>query len=433
MLLVDFWFFSHLSDEVAGTVGQLLPIMWMGAFVIPVFSGTGVSVASQYMGAKQYEKVVPAYMMNLCLTFVMGSGFAVGLRYFAADIGRWMGMNASLNAISTVYLGTMSGYFVFLGIFVAYNAVLSSRGMTHWLMYSAFLVATLNVALAAVFVLAFHWGIRGVVSASVISMAVATLFSIWLVHGRLRVRFYVRDVIRDMFGVLRPMLRIGISNALEPFSYTVQQIILSTMIIALGIDAMAANSYASRAQMFQITFSVALALAAQILMGHWMGAQRVADVNKLFWKVIRRATLVAFIYSFCIWLMSDWVLGFFTHDPAIKHLGKTLLLIAACYEPARAVNIIGGFALKSVGDARFPLIVGILFIWGILPVVIAIDHYWGMSLAGFWLCFAADEIIRAAINLWRWRSGKWRSMGITHADPGVAADSVMAVTLPLDH
>jgi len=36
--LVDFWFFSHLGDEVAATVGQLLPILWMGAGVIMTFA-----------------------------------------------------------------------------------------------------------------------------------------------------------------------------------------------------------------------------------------------------------------------------------------------------------------------------------------------------------------------------------------------------------
>jgi len=321
-------------------------------------------------------------------------------------------MDPSLNSISSTYLSAISGYFVFMGILAAYNAVLSSRGMTHWLMYSAFLIATLNLLLASLFVLVFHWQVRGIALASVISIAAAMLFSIWLVHGPLKVRFYLKGVVRQMLGVLRPILRIGISNALEPFSYTVQQTILSSLIIALGVVSMAANGYAGRAQMFQVTFSLSLALGSQILMGHWMGAGRFDDVNRLYWKVIRRATLVAVIYASGAWFMSDWVLGIFTHDESVKHLGKSLLLVSVFLEPARAVNIITGFTLKTVGDARFPLIIGIIFIWGILPVVFFVDRTWGLSLVGFWMCFAADEIIRACINLWRWHTGKWRSMGI---------------------
>lgn len=420
VILVDLWFFSHLSDTIAGTITQLVPIIWLGAFVIPTFAGTGVSVASQYMGAKQEQKVVPAYMMNLLCTASMSTTFAALMWWLSADIGRWMGLSPGLNAIGTTYLAGMSAYFIPLGVLVAYNAVLSSRGLTHWLMYSALTVSVLNVALASLFVLGFRWGIPGVVSASVISITTATLISVGLVHRRLKVRFYLRGAWRDMLGVFRPMLRIGISNALEPFSYAVQQVILSKMIIALGIAAMAANGYAGRSQMLQITFAFSLALGGQILMAHWMGARRFADVDRLFWRTLRWGMVVAGIYAFTLWLCSSAVLTIFTHDATVKRLGASLLLVAVFYEPARAVNIIGGFSLKTVGDARFPLLVGIAFIWGILPVVWFINHTWGMSLVGFWMVFAADEIIRAGINLWRWRTGRWKTMGIAG---GLAAET----------
>jgi Na+-driven multidrug efflux pump len=149
-------------------------------------------------------------------------------------------------------------------------------------------------------------------------------------------------------------------------------------------------------------------------------------VNRLYWKVIRRATVVAVIYAAAAWMLSEWVLGIFTHDEAVKHLGRSLLLVSVFLEPARAVNIITGFTLKTVGDAKFPLIIGMVFIWGILPVVLYVNRVWGLSLVGFWMCFAADEIIRAGINLWRWHTGKWRGMGIAHRadEVGAAAEGL---------
>ena len=109
----------------------------------------------------------------------------------------------------------------------------------------------------------------------------------------------------------------------------------------------------------------------------------------------------------------------------MKSLGRSLLLIDLIYEPARAINIVGGFSLKTVGDARFPMIVGMLFIWGILPVIVFIRDTWGISLVGLWLCFAFDEIVRAGINLWRWQTGRWKTMGIVEpVDPTAAANVV---------
>src|SRR5690606_3421203 len=141
----------------------------------------------------------------------------------AGDIGRWMGMEGELNAIGLDYLIAIAPYFAFMGVLVAYNAILSSCGMTHWLMYTAFLVAGINLALDSLFVLVFGWGVTGIALASVAGVAAAMAVSMLVVHRRLGVKFYLRGAVRDMLGVLRPMLRIGAPNALEPFCYSVQQ------------------------------------------------------------------------------------------------------------------------------------------------------------------------------------------------------------------
>lgn len=411
VMFVDFWFFSYLSDEIAGVIGQLLPVFWVGAFVIPVFAGTGVSVASQYMGARRSEKVIPTYMMNIVLTVSLGVVYALALNVFSTDVGLWLGMSLEQARIGGGYFDVICYYFLFMSALVAYNAILSSRGMTHWLMYGSFIVAGVNLSLNSLFVFAFDAGVRGIAFASVIGSVAALLFAIYLVHSRLGIRFYLRGALNDMLGVFRPMLRLGISNALEPFSYSLQQVVLATFVIAMGITSMATNSYAGRSQMFQITFGFSLASAAQILMAHWAGAKRFEDVHKLFWKTIRAATSVAAVYCVLLWFFAEEALSIFTDDPQIKALGKSVLFVSIFLEPARAVNIIGGFSLRTVGDARFPLVIGMIFIWGILPVIFLIDHYWTLSLVGLWICFAADEILRAGINIWRWQTGKWKSMG----------------------
>ncbi|MDQ8204780.1 MATE family efflux transporter [Pelagicoccus sp. SDUM812003] len=411
VMFVDFVFFSYLSDTIAGTVGQLLPVFWMGAFVIPVFAGTGISVASQYMGANRSEKVIPTYILNLGLSASLGTLYAGALWIFSDEIGIWLGMSPSLNAIGSSYLSTICFYFIFMGVMVAYNAILSSKGMTHWLMYTSFAIAGVNLLLNSLFVFVFDWGVKGVSFASVCSAAVSMAIGIWLVHRKLRVAFYLKGIWSEVVTVFRPMLRIGIPNVLEPFSYSVQQTIISSFIISMGVVSMAAHNYAGRMQMFQISFGFSLAQASQILMAHWMGKRRFEDVNRLFWKVISSAMAVAFINCILVWRYSDWFLSLFTDDPYIKEVGRSLLFISIFFEPARAVNIIGGFSLRTVGDARFSLIVGMLFIWGIVPFIYGINHFYGFTIVGMWVCFAADEIIRCLINLWRWQTGKWKAMG----------------------
>ncbi len=426
VVLVDFYFLSRLGDAEAGTIGQLLPLFTMGAFVIIIFAAAGISVASQFMGAGQDDKVVPTYLANLAMAGTIGLAYAAVLGGLSDRIGGWMGLPPNLSPIADGYLASISGYFVFIGVLGAYNAVLSSRGMTHWLMYTSFLVAGVNFVLDPLLAFGLGWGVRGIATASVAGAAVAASVAVYLVHRRLGISFRLSGSLRKVLDVLPTLLRMGVGNALEPFSYSCQQTYLSTFVIPLGVTAMAANNYSGRSHMPQITFAFSLATGCQILAAHWMGAGRSQDVERLFWRVIRLSCAVSLAYALLLWVAAPTVLGVFTEDPSVVALGESLLVISLIIEPARAVNIVGGFTLKAVGDTRFPAVVGFFFIWAILPIIYGVDQIFGLTLRGLWICFAADEAVRAVINLWRWRTGRWKTMAIAHRDTASPARAEQA-------
>ena len=95
----------------------------------------------------------------------------------------------------------------------------------------------------------------------------------------------------------------------------------------------------------------------------------------------------------------------FTTIPRIS-LSIPLLFVALVLEPVRAVNVLGGVALKTVGDGRVSVVVSLIFMWGLVPVLIACVALGG-GLISVWVSLLADEVIRAIINIWRWRSGRW--------------------------
>lgn len=416
VIFVDFWFYSQLSNETAAVIGQLQPVTWLGTFIIPVFASTGISVASQFLGAGQMNKVVPTYMTNILFSFTLGFAIASGFFILKDQIGLWMNMTPELNQIASRYISLMAFFFLTMAIGVAYQAILSSRGLTQWSMYISFVTNGVNLILDAIFVWVFHWDLDGVVLASISANITALCIVLWLVHKKLKIHFYIKGFFQDMLKVLRPMLRIGIPNALEPFSYSVQQIFLSAMIISMGLVAMAANSYTLRLINFAIMICFSLTSGGQILMAHYMGERKFNRVNHTFWFIIAVTMTISLINSVLLWSFSNTFFYLFTKNPEILRAGKSLLLIAIFMEPARAINIVGGISFRAVGDARFPLIISMIFIWGILPIIFFINTNWPLSIFAMWICFAVDEIIRGSINLWRWSTGKWRNMGFTQAD-----------------
>jgi putative MATE family efflux protein len=414
IMATDTWFLSRLGDAAAASIGSLGPVLMLGYFILPSFATAGTAVASQYMGAGREESVVPTWIGNLVISVALGLGLTVAMVACAPHVGTWLGMNAIEAGYAGRFLGVISFNWVLVGARGAYTSVLASRTLTRWTMAVAVATSALNVGLNALFMggaLGNAPGVRAVALATVLSYLASLLLLTYLVHLRLGIRFRVPDAVARVRGVLRPILRVGVPAALEPFSYIVQSFVVSVLIIALGVEAMAANTYQQRLIMVDLAFTLSLTAAGQIAMSHLLGAGRLDAVRRIYWRVLAISAAFAFANMALFLAFHRQVLGVFTRDPAIQSVGFWLLVVSLFTEPIRAANILGGVALRTVGDGRFSLIVGVTFMWGIIPVIVASSAL-GLGLVGLYAVLCLDETVRAGINVVRWARGSWQGKAV---------------------
>jgi putative MATE family efflux protein len=410
------WFLARISDVAAASVGSLGSVLMLGYFVLPQFASAGTAVASQYMGAGRHESVVPTWIGNLLISLAMGLVLTVALLVCAPYVGGWLGMNAAEAGYAGQFLGIVAVNFLLVGARGAYTSILASRTLTRWTMAAAVVTNALNIALNALFMSGVlgDLGVRGVALANVLSYLVGLLLLVWMVHGRLGISFRIPRVRERVRAELGPILRIGVPAALEPFSYTVQSFVVAVLIIALGVQAMAANTYMQRLLFLDMSITWSLTAAGQIVMSHLLGAGKTEAVRRTYWRVLGISAGCAFAIMAALLLLHRSVLGIFTADPAIQRLGLWLLVISLLTEPIRAANVLGGVALKTVGDGRFSVVVSVVFMWGVIPVIMATNTL-GWGLAGLYLVLLVDETIRAAINVVRWARGAWQGKAVIQA------------------
>jgi Na+-driven multidrug efflux pump len=106
------------------------------------------------------------------------------------------------------------------------------------------------------------------------------------------------------------------------------------------------------------------------------------------------------------------LLGTLTQDAKIIELCAPLFLLLLLVEPARAVNIVAGGALRSSGDARYTALVGMSMMWSIgVPLCYFMGRRWGLP--GVWLGMAIDELSRGIVNHRRWQSGRWKDFRVS--------------------
>jgi len=406
----DTFFISRISDEAAASVGMLGPVLMLGDFILPQFTSAGTSGAAQYMGAGRDDRVVPAWAANIMISGAIGAVLAGFLFAFSGRIGLWFGMTASQNGYASEYLSVIAFNFIIVGIRGSYSSILASKTLTRWNMVASVTTNLLNIPLNWALMTGFwifpEMGIRGIALATVISYAVGFGIVFFMVHFWLKIKFAVEGLMKKARETILPILKIGVPTAMEPFSYTVQSMIVSALIIRLGTAAMGVNTYVQKFMFLDMAVSWSLTMGGQIVMSYHLGAGRIDEVKRTYWRIAGIIVSFAFAAFLVMTVFRRFFLGFFTHDEAISGLSSWIFLIALFMEPIRSINILGGVALKTVGDGRFSVILGLAFMWGLVPLIYLATRL-GFGIVGVWCCLLLDETIRAAITAWRWKSGKW--------------------------
>ena len=207
---------------------------------------------------------------------------------------------------------------------------------------------------------------------------------------------------------LKNLLKIGIPSAGEHFSYSLSQVVITYFINMISNQALATRSYVVNIVMFTYIFALSIAQGGAILIGHLVGMKKIKAAHAIGKRVMRLGVAMSVSLSLVTAIFGRHILGMLTTDPWIISTGATILWIEILLENGRALNFFGVNSLRSAGDIYFPVLVGIVVMWGVQVVgsyVLGISLGWGPI--AMWAVFALDENIRGFIFLRRWNSFKW--------------------------
>ncbi|HEX7049330.1 MAG TPA: MATE family efflux transporter [Longimicrobiales bacterium] len=135
------------------------------------------------------------------------------------------------------------------------------------------------------------------------------------------------------------------------------------------------------------TFMVALgaSMAGSIRVGHHIGARNRHGVR----RAITGTYLLTLGFMGCCALLfvaaPDALVGLYTDDRAIIHLGASLLLIAALFQLFDGGQVAGINLLRGAADTRTPMLLAALGYWGVgLPVAYGLGFHTPLGPRGIW-------------------------------------------------
>lgn len=412
---VDTLMLSSEGDQAVGAVGTANTYIGIFLIMFSVISSGMMAVMTQYIGAKRPGVAQQALRLGLLLNLAAGAVISIVLFVCAGVILEAVGIAQELLEPAHIYLQTVGLFCVCNAVAPIYSCYLRAFGHTSATLVGTVLANVVNVVLNALFLFVMGWGVFGVALATGISRLINLLW-LWAASRR-RIKPVADNERLEKRELLGKIIRIGFPAAMETSLYNLAITIVISLLNrmdASGIQA-TARAYAMQICNFSFCAGAALAQANAIIAGWRIGARQLEECDRETRRNALAGIALGVGTASIFAIFAKPILRLFTDDPQMIHLVSILLVIDIFLEVGRVSNLVFGYALKTSGDATYPMIIAVTFAF-----LFAAGGTWffgirlGWLAVGAYVAMALDECVRAVFMFLRWRSGSWKHKSLLH-------------------
>ena len=408
LLIADSAIVGHLgTSQLAGLgiAGNIVGVI--AGLCIFLAYGTTSTVARQ-LGAGNRREALAGGIDGLILAALLGAVITVALHLLYQPLIGLYGAAPDVAAQAATYLRIVSFGFPFLLVMLASTGVLRGLQDTRTPLKVAITINLANIGLNFLLVYGFGWGLAGAAVGTVLAQFLAAgILCLVVIRGARRegAPLHFRP------GGILSAARAGIWLVLRTAALQVS--ITATTLVAthLGVIGLAAHQVVNSLWVF-LSFALdAIAIAAQAIIGRYLGAARADSVRALTVMMVRWGVGFGVVLGVLILLLRPWIPLIFTTDPAVREQIEAVLIVLAILAPVAGVVFVLDGVLIGAGDARYLAIAGSLVTVAYLPFAVAVDLAGG-SLVWLWAAYGISMLGRGIVLAARARGTAWMRLGV---------------------
>ena len=413
---------------IAG-VGYATPF-WGLAFTIGggVAGGT-IALVSQRYGAKEYDELGQAVRSSVLLVVAISLPLIAFFVAFSTELISIISDDPEVIDLGSAYLAVVAFGVPFAGLNLIGSRTFVGMDDAWTPMVLRATGAVANIALNAVLIFGLGMGVVGAALGTVLAnVLVSAAFAVLLVRGRFP-GVPTMEVTVSPFGAylhgdeIRSLVRIGLPVFGRNAVWTVAEIPLLSIVDLFGTDIASAYVVTRRIWGLMNTPGWGFGLAASSLVGQELGAGDETTAERYGREIIRFSVAVYALSAAIVFVFAEPITLLFVDDPTEISIPVAVALVqVACVTILlRGVAGAADGALNAAGDTRWPFYGEALgMIAGAIPLA-----YLGattpLGLYGLYLAFVAETAFPAAINYYRFSTGRWKAISRTYR-PAVTSD-----------
>ena len=424
--LADTMMVSYAGEAVVAGVGLDTMVYTIFIYLFTSISAGGAVVVSQYIGSRNTDNAelaasqifhIAGLLSLICTALMLLFGSALLHAMYPQTEA------ATMDACQT-YMWIVALSFPANALYNAGAAIYRARGQTRVTMWVSLLANLVNVAGNAIGIFALRAGAAGVAWPTAISWYVAAAVMTLLCAGgnsaerllrrcgfwsndQLRIR--ARHVFRLDVSMAKRILGIAIPNSVENTLFQAAKVVLGMLVATFGTSQIAANTTGQTFWSLAACMSTSMGTVFITVIGQCMGAGDVEAADWYMRKLTRLSVLLATVWNAMVMAMTPLLLTLYDLPDETKRL---ILIIVAIHNLFSA--LVQPFAsplssgLRAAGDVQFTMwasIFATVVCRTFLSFLLA--RWLGMGVIGIALAMVLDWCIKAALDIFRFRGGKW--------------------------
>ena len=205
------------------------------------------------------------------------------------------------------------------------------------------------------------------------------------------------------------ILNVAVPNAIENTLFQLAKVVLGSLIATFGTSQIAANGIGQTLWSLAACMCMSMNPIFITVIGQCMGAGDVEAADWYMHKLTRLSLVLAVLWNALVLAIVPLILPLYSVTSETKHLIWVIVIIHNCFagfvQPFSAPLSSG---LRAAGDVKFTMWASLFATVVCRAILSFVLGLWlNMGVIGIALAMGLDWCIKATLDIFRWKSGKW--------------------------
>ena len=405
--LIDRAFIGHMPDvgpEAISGLTNTFPFMNLSVAFGAMIGVGGSTLLSVRLGQRDYDSAKNILGNLVTLNVVVGFLFAAVSFMFIDEILLFFGASVNTLPFARDYMEVILLGNIITHLYFGINAALRSSGHPQQAMTATIMTVVMNAVLTPLFIFGFGMGIRGAALATILAQAITLVWQTKLLSDPNELLHLQRGIYKLKDGIVKRILRIGMSPFLINTAACVVVIIINqglrknSISDADGDLSTAAYGISNSMQFIFVMIVLGLTQGMQPIVSYNYGAKQPARVRSALMLTMKWATLVTIIGGVVCVAFPGVVVHIFTSDPQLIERASWAMRVMCMFMPVIGFQLVTTNFFQSIGKVNRSIFLSLTRqVLMLIPLLLILPNYYGVE--GVWYSIPISDMVSALLTV----------------------------------